>query len=94
MIKKEQVKHIAKLARLQLSERELQKYQKELSKILDYIQKLKEVKVTEVEPMTHPFLQKNVWREDEMIRVQPINLKLLELAPETKDRYFKVKKII
>ena len=54
MITKEAVKHIAQLARLGLSEKEIGKYQKELSSILDYVEKLKRVDVSGVEATSHP----------------------------------------
>lgn len=94
MINKEEVKHIAKLARLYLRKEEIEKYQKELSKILDYIEKLKKVDTEKIEPMVHSFIKENVWREDEVSKFQFLSSKLLELAPETKGSYFKVKKII
>ncbi len=96
MISKAEVKHIAKLARLGLTEKEVEKYQKELSKILDYIEKLKEVDISKIEPASHSVLIKNVMRKDIAIK-KPENQeskKLLELAPETKNGYLKVKKIL
>lgn len=53
MLSKEEVKHIAKLARLGLTEKEIEKYTKDLSNILEHFEKLKEVKVSGVEPMSH-----------------------------------------
>ncbi len=53
MISKQEVEHIAKLARLGLTEKEIEKFQRELSKILDYIEKLKEVDISKVEPTSH-----------------------------------------
>jgi aspartyl-tRNA(Asn)/glutamyl-tRNA(Gln) amidotransferase subunit C len=50
MISEEEVKHIAKLARLGLTQVEVKKMQKELSSILDYIKKLKKVDVSKIEP--------------------------------------------
>jgi len=47
------VQHIAKLARLGLTEKEIGKFQKELSSILDYIEKLKEVDISKVQPTSH-----------------------------------------
>jgi len=64
MISKEEVKHIAKLARLGLTEEEIEKFQKELSAILDYIEKLKEVDIEGVEPMSHSIKLENVTRQD------------------------------
>jgi len=64
MISKEEVKHIAKLARLGLTEKEIAKYQRELSSILDYVEKLKEVDVSRVEPTSHSIAMENVMRDD------------------------------
>lgn len=94
-INKKEVEHIAKLARLGLKEVEIKKMQKELSKILEYIEKLKEVDVSKIEPFSHPIFLKNVVRKDEVkTEREEEKRKLIELAPERKDQYFKVKKII
>jgi len=65
MIKKEEVQHIAKLARLGLTEKEVDKFRKELSGILDYMAKLKEIEVAKVKPTSHPLKVENVTRRDE-----------------------------
>ena len=75
MISKEEVEHIAKLARLGLTEKEIGKFQKELSLILDYVEKLKEVDVSKVEPTSHPLKVENVMRKDE---VSKFNKKLID----------------
>lgn len=85
---------MAKLARLGLAEKEIEKYQKELSKILDYIDKLKEVDITGVEPMSHPMLIKNVMRQDKQaISDKQQATRLLGLAPDVKNGHLKVKSI-
>ncbi len=94
MITKEDVKHIAKLARLGLTEKETEKFQKELSSILDYFEKLKEIDVSRVEPMSHSVLVENVMRGDESRETGVKSQKLLEAAPESKDGYLKVKPIL
>ena len=103
MINKEEVKHIAKLARLGLTEEEIKKFQKELSSILDYVEKLKEVDVGGIEPTSHSIQLENVMREDKLneklkmnkfLASERKNGKLLELAPETKGGYLKVKPIL
>ncbi len=95
MINKEEVKHIAKLARLGLTEKEIEQLQKELSSILDYFEKLKKVNVSRIEPTTHSILVENVMREDrESLKFKVQSSKLLDLAPETKDGYLKVKSIL
>jgi len=97
MISSEEVKHIAKLARLGLTEQEIGKFQKELSKTLDYIEKLKEVDITNIEPTSYSVLVENVMRNDEMcLNGTSANgaKKLLELAPETKNGFLKTKSIL
>ncbi|OIP76034.1 MAG: asparaginyl/glutamyl-tRNA amidotransferase subunit C [Parcubacteria group bacterium CG2_30_36_18] len=97
MITKKEVKHIAKLARLGLSEKEIGKFQGELSKILDYIEKLKEVDIKKITPTSYSIEMENVMRGDEekekLKTKKDATLKLLELAPETKNGYLKVKSI-
>lgn len=93
MLSKKEVQHIAKLARLGLTEKETKKFQKELSSILDYIEKLKEVDVSKAEPTSHTIKIEDVMREDESLKFKVESSKLLELAPETKDCYLKVKSI-
>ncbi len=94
MITKGEVQHIAKLARLGLTEKEIEKFQKDLSSILNYIEKLKEVDVSGVEPTSHSVLIENVTRDDEMNNEQrTMNKKLMDLAPETKEGFLKVKSV-
>ena len=94
MITKKEVEHIAKLARLGLTEKEIEKFQKELSKILDYVEKLKEVDISKVEPTSHSIGMENVMRSDECQMSNVKSQKLLDLAPEIKNGYLKVKSIL
>ncbi|MBM3257907.1 MAG: Asp-tRNA(Asn)/Glu-tRNA(Gln) amidotransferase subunit GatC [Candidatus Nealsonbacteria bacterium] len=91
MISKEQIQHISTLARLGLTDKEIEKYQKELSAILDYVGKLKEVNISGIEPTSHSIKVENVMRHDEP---GESNKKLIELAPERKEDYLKVKSIL
>jgi aspartyl-tRNA(Asn)/glutamyl-tRNA(Gln) amidotransferase subunit C len=96
MISKKEVEHLAQLARLGLSEKELEKTQKEIAPILDYFEKIKEVDVTGIEPTTHAVDLKNVMRPDQE-RKESNNeqkVKLLSSAPEIQDNYLKVKAIL
>lgn len=94
MISKEETEHIAKLARLGLSEEEIAKYQKDLSAILEYVEKLKEVNVDGVAPFTHSIKMENVIRADEAcVRPKSGTDKLVKEMPDTKDGYLKVKSI-
>jgi len=92
MLSREEVKHIAKLARLGLTEKEITDFQKELFSILDYFEKLKEVDASNVKPLSHPFEIKNIIRKDEPETTANKD-KLLELMPERKGSYLKVKSV-
>lgn len=97
MISKEEVKHIAKLARLGLTKEEIEKYQKELSSILDYIGKLKEIdaEISGLSPVSHPCEFENITRQDkEGEKCKKKGAKLLDLAPQTKNGYLKVKSVL
>lgn len=92
MISQKDVQHIAKLARIELSEKEIVKFQKEFASILEYFDMLKEVDVKNVEPVALGFISKNVTRKD-LAKPKPLNAakELLDMAPETQDGYVKVK---
>jgi len=64
MISKQEVEHIAKLARLELSQEELEKMQKELGTILDYVKMLNKLDVSDVESSSRSTIVENVTRED------------------------------
>lgn len=76
-----QVRHIAKLARLTIRDDEVSKFTKELSAILDYIEKLKEVNTTGVEPMSQITGLKNVTRLDTIIERRASTEALLATSP-------------
>lgn len=100
MISKEEVKKIAKLARLSLAKDEEESFQKELSSILDYFNLLKEVDTSKVEPTFHPteknLLQSgNVFREDISQKdSEEISKKLIESVPDKSENRIKVKTIL
>jgi len=88
-----EVEHVAKLARLNLSEDEKIKFADQLGKLLDYFNQLKEVDTQNVEPMAHPVQAVNVVRED-IITESCSRQEILKNAPQEEDGYFKVPKII
>ena len=65
MIDREQVLHVARLARLRLTEEEVERMSGELSTILDHIEKIGELDLEEVEPTSHVVQVENVLRVDE-----------------------------
>ena len=94
MIKKEEVKHIAKLARLGLSENEEKKMTKDLSLILDYFDKLKEVDVSNVDLASQNTVIKNIKRKDNSSGPSlERSEELLKGTPNKKGRYVKVRAV-
>lgn len=93
MLSKIDVQKIAALARVGISEKESEKYQKDLSAILDWVEQLKAVDVSGAEPTAHIAGVKNVTRED---RVSDFSNKdaIVKLFPEEKDGYDKVKSVL
>ena len=87
------VRHVAKLARLALPDERLAKLTGELESILGYIDKIAEVDVGGVEPMAHALPVKNVLRPDVPRDALPLE-KVLQNAPETDGPFFKVPKVI
>jgi aspartyl-tRNA(Asn)/glutamyl-tRNA(Gln) amidotransferase subunit C len=64
-IGREDVVHVAELARLGIPEGEVERVQEQLGAILDAVGKVSELDLSNVEPMTHPLDLVNVWAEDE-----------------------------
>lgn len=93
MLSKKEVQHIAKLARLGLTAKEVEKFQKDLSAILGYVEKLEKVDVSKIQPQSHAVLVENAMRQD--LEGKKFNSKkLLDLAPEMKEGFLKVKSIL
>lgn len=98
MISKQQVKHIAKLARILLTKEEEERFQKELSSILDYVAKLKEVDISNVQASFHLIPAatfKKGMREDESKRQDLKTVKkLIEAAPKKKKGHIRTKAVL
>ena len=94
-LSKDEIQHIAKLARLELTEAELKKYGGQLSAVLNYIDQLKEVEVKGVEPTAQVTGLENVLRSDEIKNWDEKEIEeALADAPEREDRFIKVKRVI
>ncbi|RSK25778.1 Asp-tRNA(Asn)/Glu-tRNA(Gln) amidotransferase subunit GatC [Bacillus sp. HMF5848] len=89
----DQVKHVANLARLAISEDEAAMYQQQLDKIITYAELLNELDTSNVEPTSHVLPLKNIMREDEPSEGLPIE-KVLKNAPDHQDGQFQVPAII
>jgi len=93
IITEEEVRHVARLARLALSEEEVKKFQRQLEKILEYVAKLRELNLEGVEPTTHVIPVVNRLREDQG-KESLSKEEALSNAPNTEEGHFRVPKVI
>ncbi|HAR99640.1 MAG: Aspartyl/glutamyl-tRNA(Asn/Gln) amidotransferase subunit C [Candidatus Moranbacteria bacterium GW2011_GWC2_37_73] len=95
MLSKEEILHIATLARIGVSEQDVEKYQHDLSEILDYFKKLDEVDVTGVEPIGHITGMQNTFRSDEHFDFGELGKEeIMKNVPEVKEGFIKVKSVL
>jgi len=92
-LRKEEVEHVAKLARLAVSEEEKEAFGRQLSEILTYVGKLNELDTSKVEPTSHVLDLSNVFRDD-VIRESLPPSEALANAPDRDADHFRVPKII
>jgi aspartyl-tRNA(Asn)/glutamyl-tRNA(Gln) amidotransferase subunit C len=92
-ITKEEVDHVALLARLKFSESEEERFTTQLNSILGYMEKLGELDTTHVEPTFHAVVRTNVFRGDSVQPSIPQDISLSN-APDADRGYFRVPKII
>ena len=81
MLSRDQVLHVARLARLELSEAEVERFSSELSKVLDYIELIGQLDLSDVPPTSHVVNIENALRADEPRPSLPLE-KALESAPD------------
>ncbi len=89
----EDVRHVARLARLELSEAELERMRVEMDAILAYMDKLRSLDTTGVEPTSHAVPLRNVMRDDEPRPSLPRDA-MLANAPDRAGDFFRVPRII
>jgi len=95
MLSKEEIQHIASLARIGLNDKDIEKYQKDLSAVLDYFKQLEEVNTDGIEPIGHITGMQNVFRNDKFEDFgSPGKEAILKNAPEVKDGQVKVKSVL
>ncbi len=92
-ITKEEVAHVAHLARLEFREEEVENFTLQLNRILEYIDKLNELDTSGVEPMSHPFALGNAFRED-MVTASVTEENPLANAPAPRGQFFSVPRVI
>ena len=87
------VEHIAKLAKLEFTEEEKEKFTHQLNQILEYVEQMNKLDTSQVEPLSHVIELSNVFRTDEVKQSIPTE-EALKNAPSKTDQFFKVPKVI
>ena len=88
-----EVEHVARLARLELTDEEKERMRAQLDSILSYIDKLDELDTSAVEPTSHVLPMMNVFRDDE-VRPSLSQEEALANAPDRQDLFFRVPRIL
>lgn len=91
IISDETIEYVGILAKLELSDTEKEAAKKDMGSMLDYIDKLSELNTDDIEPMSHVFSVRNVWRED-IVTNGDDRENILKNAPGEKDGMFEVPK--
>lgn len=89
----DEVKYVAELARLEFSEKEVEKFTYDLNGILGYIDKLNELDTKNLETSVNPVYIENAFRED-VVEKSLERAEVLKNAPDQQSGYFRVPKII
>lgn len=94
MLSKEEVKHIALLARIGIKEDEIEQYQKELSAVLDFFRELETAATDGIEPISHITGMTDVAREDRAEDFGAANKEMIKQNfPDAKDGFLRVKSV-
>ena len=93
LLSAEDVRAIADLARLELSEADVGTYQQQLSEILDYFQKLQELDTSHIDPMASALPLSNVMRADEAGPALPLD-EVIANAPDSDGEQFRVRAVL
>jgi aspartyl-tRNA(Asn)/glutamyl-tRNA(Gln) amidotransferase subunit C len=89
----DEVKHVAHLARLAVTEEEAEKFSKQLGAIIEFAEELNELDTTNVKPTTHVLKMRNIMREDKPAKGLPLE-EVLKNAPDHQDGQIKVPTIL
>lgn len=94
-ITKKEINHIAKLANIKISDKEIEKFQKQLSIVLDYVSELNQVDTKDTKPTSQTTGLENIKREDLINNDFGLNIKeVLSGTDEMHNDYFKVPAIL
>lgn len=91
MISKEEILKISKLAKLNLTDSEIEELQNDMASVLGYIDQLKEVDIDGVDPMSHAVDIKNQLKEDKIMETDSTDI--IKEFPEKEERLLKVKSV-
>ncbi|MEX0932128.1 MAG: Asp-tRNA(Asn)/Glu-tRNA(Gln) amidotransferase subunit GatC [Candidatus Saccharimonadales bacterium] len=92
-ISEDEIKRLSKLARIKLNKNDIKSLQEDLGSILMYVEKLQSVSTEGVEETSQVTGLVDVWRDDTK-KPQPTRSELLKNAPDQKDGYLKVKRVL
>lgn len=92
-ISREEVEHVARLARLELTEDEVERFRGQLSAVLERAQRIQALELDDVPPTAHPVTLSNVWRNDSVVPFADTEA-ILSNAPEIEDHRFRVPQIL
>lgn len=92
-ISREELEHVARLARLELTEEEIELFQAQLGAVLERAQRIQSLPLDDLPPTAHPIELTNVWRPDVVVP-PPIPDAILENAPEREGDLFRVPRIL
>ncbi len=93
MIEKNDIEHIAELSRINLTAEEKEKFQKDIDEILSYVEKLKQLNLDDIEPMSHLIGKDSTLREDYSEDSDSRDA-IINLFPEKEKKFLKVKSIL
>lgn len=95
MITPKDVEHMASLSRIHLSKEEKQKFEKELSTILSFVEKLNEVDTSNIHPVTGGTKETNVVRDDSLTNntLEYLSTKMMQQVSDIKENWVKVRAI-
>ena len=93
LLDEKQVRHVAKLARLKLTDADVPRFSQQISSILQYIAQLQQVNTTGFEAMSHPLPLTNVLRDDEVKPSLPVQ-QVLQNAPSSEGPFFTVPQVL
>ena len=92
-ISREEVEHVARLARLELTDEEIELFRSQLDAVLERAQRIQALDLDDVPPTAHPIELTNIWRDDVVVEFgEPASI--LENAPAVEDGRFRVPQIL